>query len=100
MTYERNRLQLYQQFPQLLLQLTQREEEEAQQLPDIVMSHLRILASSLRLVTCCCERFTIRTDCYELFTEKNQSVGNRKKIFDMSKNWRLLSQIPKSVCEL
>jgi len=70
MTYERNRLQLYQQFPQLLLQLTQREEEEAQQLPDIVTSHLRILASSLQLVTCCCERFTILTDCYELFTEK------------------------------
>jgi len=68
--YERNRLQLYQQFPQLLLQLAQREEEEAQQLPDIVTSHLRILASSLRLVTCCCERFTILTDCYELFTEK------------------------------
>ena len=33
-------------------------------------SHLRILASSLRIVTCCCERFMIRTDCYELFTEK------------------------------
>jgi len=70
MTYERNRLQLYQQFPQLLLQLAEREEEEAHQLPDIVTSHLRILASSSRLVTCCCERFTILTDCYELFTEK------------------------------
>ena len=33
-------------------------------------SQLRILASSLRTVTCCCERFTILTDCYELFTEK------------------------------
>ena len=33
MAYERNRLQLYQQFLQLLLQIAQREE--AQQLPDI-----------------------------------------------------------------
>ena len=33
MAYERNRLQLYQQFLQLLLQMAQREE--AQQLPDI-----------------------------------------------------------------
>lgn len=35
LAYERNRLQLYQQFLQLLLQLAQREEDEAQQLPDI-----------------------------------------------------------------
>ena len=34
-------------------------------------SHLQILASSLRMITCCCERFTIPTDCYELFMEKS-----------------------------
>ena len=39
--------------------------------PEIVTGHLRILVSSLRMVTCCCERFTILTDCYELFTEKS-----------------------------
>ena len=36
----------------------------------IVTIHLRILASSLRMVTCCCVRFMILTDCYVLFTEK------------------------------
>ena len=35
MAYEQNRLQLYEQFLQLLLQLAQREDDEAQQLPDI-----------------------------------------------------------------
>ena len=43
------------------------------------------------------------TDCYELFTSylrTNQSVDNRKKIFDMSKNVPLLSRILKSVYDL
>ena len=72
MAYERNKLQLYQQF---------------------VTSHLRILASSLQMVTCCCERFTILTDCYELFTEK--SIRGQS-----SENMYLLSRLIISFCEL
>ena len=42
-----------------------------QSVQNIVTTHLRILASSLRMVTCCCERLTILTDCYELFTGRS-----------------------------
>ena len=31
----------------------------------------RVIYEFLRAVTCCCERFTILTDCYELLTEKS-----------------------------
>ena len=40
-----------------------------QMVQTFVTSHLRILASSLRMVAGCCERFTILTDCYESFTD-------------------------------
>ena len=43
------------------------------------------------------------TNCYELFKSylrTNQSVDNRKKIFDMSKKMPLLSRMLKSVYEL
>ena len=52
------------------------------------------------MVTCCCERFR---DCYRLFTSylrTNQSVDNRKKIFDMTNKLPLLSRILNSVDEL
>jgi len=53
--------------------------------------------------TCCCVLLQAVYDCYELFTShprKNQSVDTREKIFDMSKNLRLLSRILTSDYEL
>ena len=54
-----------------------------------VYGWLRVVASGLRylrILTC--------------YLRKNQSVDNRQKIFDMSKNWPLLSRILNNFCVL
>jgi len=48
MAYERKRLELYQEVLQLLLQLADKEEEEAQQLPDIARPMRRPARRSVR----------------------------------------------------
>ena len=53
---------------------------------------LHVVASGVRYLR-------IVTSYLRIFME-NQSVDNRKKIFDMSPNLRLLSRILKSVCDL
>jgi len=67
-----------------------------------VPCHLRILASSLRMVTCCCELFTIVTSYLRVtYGQINPwTQDTREKIFDMSKKLPVLSRILTSVCEL
>ena len=82
MAYERNRLQLYQQSYTKMLR--------------VIYGFLRAVYGWLYVVASGLRYLRIVTS----YLRKNQSVDNRKKIFDMSKNLPLLSRILNSSCEL
>ena len=69
----------------------------------MIAYHLRIIRSSLRIVANSLRYLRIVTYYFRLFPNdlrKNQSVCDRKNMFDMSKNLPLLPRIVTNVSEL
>ena len=58
----------------------------------MIAYHLRIIRSSLRIVANSLRYLRIVTYYFRMI-RKNQSMGDRKNIFDMSKNLPLLPRI-------